>query len=70
MCGDGNAGCWGTVTGTDNFLAVQKVDTEETERVENDEKEGKDDTNVGWPEVTAGDLGAGNSQAELKSALV
>jgi hypothetical protein len=61
----GNTGCRCSVSGGDNLLRVEEVDTEETDGVKGDKNKGENDSNVCWDEVVLGDLGSTNSQAEL-----
>jgi predicted NBD/HSP70 family sugar kinase len=61
----GNTGCWSTVSGGDNFLRVEEVDTEETDWVKGNEHKGENDGNVCWDEVILSDLRSTDSQAEL-----
>ena len=61
----GNTGCRCSVSGGDNFLRVEEVDTEETDWVKGNEHKGENDGNVCWDEVILGDLRSTDGQAEL-----
>ena len=61
----GHTGCWCSVSGGNNFLGVEEVDTKETDWVEGNENEGENDSNVCWDEVVLGDLRSTDGQAEL-----
>ena len=55
----------GSVARSNDFLTVQEVDTEETDRVEEDEQESEDDGDVSRDEVVRGDLRSADGEAEL-----
>jgi hypothetical protein len=61
----GDTGCGGSVSGSNDLLGIEEVDTEETDGVEGDEDECKHDSNVGGNEVILGDLRTTDSEAEL-----
>lgn len=46
-------------------MGIQKVDTEETDRVEEDKDKGKDNSHVCRSQVVFGDLRSADGQAEL-----
>jgi hypothetical protein len=58
------SGC--SISGGNDFLRVEEVDSEETDRVEGDKDKGEYDSNVGWDEIIFGDLGSANREAELE----
>ena len=64
--GGGDSRCWGTVSGSNDFLGVEEVDTEEADRVEGDKDECEYDGNVGRDKVVIGDLRSTNGKAELE----
>jgi hypothetical protein len=66
--GDTRCGC--SVSGSDDFLRIEEVDTEETDWVEGNEDESEDDSNVGRGEVILGDLRSTDSQTELIVSFV
>lgn len=70
MNSGGDSRCWGTVSGSNDLLGVEEVDTEETDRVEGDKDECEYDSNVCRDEIVIGDLGTTNSKAELKISYV
>ena len=61
----GDSRCWGSVSGSDDLLGVEEIDTEETDRVEGNKDECEYDSNVGRDEVVVGDLGSTNGKAKL-----
>jgi hypothetical protein len=61
----GNTGCRCSVSGGNNFLRVEEVDTKETDWVKGDENKGENDGNVCWDEVVLSDLRSTDGQAEL-----
>jgi len=64
--GRGDTGCWGTVSGGNDLLGVEEVDTEETDRIEGDKDEGEYDSNVCRDEIVVGDLRSTDGKAELR----
>ena len=65
MNSGGDSRCWGSVSGSDDLLGVEEIDTEETDRVEGNKDECEYDSNVGRDEVVVGDLGSTNGKAKL-----
>jgi hypothetical protein len=63
--GGGNTGCGGSVSGCNDFLGVEEVDTEESDRVEGNKDKGKDDGDVRRNKVVIGDLRTTDGKAEL-----
>jgi hypothetical protein len=61
----GNTGCWCSVSGGDNFLRVEEVDTEETDWVKGNENKSENDSNVCWDEIVLSNLRSTDGQAEL-----
>jgi hypothetical protein len=57
--------CWCSVSGGNNFLRVEEVDTEETDWVEGNENKGENDSDICWDEIVLGDLRSTDGQAEL-----
>jgi hypothetical protein len=58
------SGC--SVSGGNDLLRVEEVDSEETDRVKGDENKGEYDGDVGRDEVVFGDLGSANRETELE----
>lgn len=69
MCGGRNTRSGCSVSGGNDLLRVEEVDSEETDRVEGDENKGEYDSNVGRDEIVFGDLGTANREAELEVSL-
>jgi hypothetical protein len=65
----GNTRCGCSVSGGDNFLRVEEVDTEETNWVKGNKDKGENDSDVCWDKVVLGDLRATNGQAELNVSV-
>ena len=65
----GNTGCWSTVSGGNDFLRVEEVDTEETDWVKGNENESENDSDVCWNKVVLGDLRSTDGQAELNVSV-
>lgn len=68
--GRGDTGRRGTVSGSNDLLGVEEVDTEETDRVEGNKDECEYDSNVGRDEIVIGDLGSTDGKAELEISMV